>query len=230
MDLKQKIKNIKNSIVSVGILNGDQLNILGSGFCAINTQHIITASHLFNNFSPEQLEKLGCMVVSSETSVGLTHYEWFPAEIINKSPENDTAVLKLKDSDRKNLLKPLEIDFSEDVSEGQDVYFIGFPYAANLMKDGFGVTLIVNKGIISSVKRKGQAPNILDWFIVDAISNPGNSGCPLFDIESNKVIGLMSISFSKTSQVNPAFDIREPMHIAGSKPMFLVKEMLENIK
>lgn len=230
MDLKQKIKDIKNSVVAIGTLTGDQLNILGSGFCVQDDKHIMTAAHLIQNFSPEQLNNLGCMAVSADSEDLILKYTWFSVEVVSKSPENDMAILKLKTNAQKNLLKPLETSFSESIAEGQDVYFIGFPYAANLIKDGFGVSLIVNKAIISSVKRKGQKPNPLDWFIVDAISNPGNSGCPLIDLESNKVIGIMSISFRIPSQVNPALDIREPMHIAGAKPIFLGQEMLKNIK
>ena len=113
-----------------------------------------------------------------------------------------------------------------DINE--DVYFIGFPYAAQLINDGFGVTLVVNKSIISNIKRDGIDPqHPRNWFIIDAISNPGNSGCPLINIETNEVIGVMSISFRTPSQVIKELDIREPMHIAGAKPINLVKELLK---
>ncbi len=229
MNLKSDIKDVINSIVAVGTLNNGQLNILGSGFCVHSNQFILTTAHLIQNFSPDQLTNLGCMV-ASETEGHLLKYNWFNVEVQTKALENDMAILKLKPNTQPNLLKPLKIEFSESIVEGQDVYFIGFPYAVNLLKDGFGLTLIANKGIISSVKRKAQAPNPLDWFIVDAISNPGNSGCPLIDIESNKVIGVMSISFRIPSQVNPALDIREPMHIAGAKPISLSQTMLDGIE
>ena len=67
-----------------------------------------------------------------------------------------------------------------------------------------------------------------NWFLVDSISNPGNSGCPLVDIENNKVVGIMSLAFRTKSQV-PKYndlDIREPMHIAAAKPINLAKKLL----
>ena len=68
-----------------------------------------------------------------------------------------------------------------------------------------------------------------NWLIVDAISNPGNSGCPLISTESNKVIGVMTIAFRTQSRVIKELDIREPMHIAGAKPINLAKPLLDNL-
>ena len=118
---------------------------------------------------------------------------------------------------------------SDKVELGQDVYFIGFPYAAQLINDGFGITLVVNRGIISNIKRDGvDLEHKRNWLIIDAISNPGNSGCPVINSETNEVIGVMSISFRTPSKVQPNLDIREPMHIAGAKPINLVKKLLNN--
>ncbi len=229
MNLVENIKKVKNSIVAIGIKKGtDQINIIGSGFCVLDNSHILTASHLFQNFDEEQIKNIGCMVVNVDDGK-LISYSWKDLELVEKQIENDAAILKLKDN-KNTLLTPIEIDFSESTLEGSDVYYIGFPYAVNLIKEGLGMTLITNKGIISSIKRKGSESNPLDWYIVDGISNPGNSGCPLIDLNSNKVIGIMSISFSIKSQVNPNLDIREPMHIAGAKPILLCKDMLEKIK
>lgn len=227
MNLVKNIREIKNSIVAIGIkMQENQINIIGSGFCVIDNSHILTAAHLFQNLTDEQVKKnIGCMVANIDNDK-LVSYVWKDLELISKEVENDASLLRLKDASG-TLLKAVDIDFSESPSEGLDVYYIGFPYAANLLRDGFGVTLIVNRGIISSVKRKAVSPHPLDWYIVDAISNPGNSGCPLFDSSTNKVVGIMSISFRIQSQVNPALDIREPMHIAGAKPISLIKTMLE---
>ena len=80
---------------------------------------------------------------------------------------------------------------------------------------------------MSNIKRDGVNPeHKRNWFIVDAISNPGNSGCPLIDLETNKVIGVMTIAFSTKSRIQPDLDIREPMHIAGAKPINLAKALL----
>lgn len=223
MNLKDKIKSVKNSIVSVCLVQGNQVNVIGSGFCIIDKKHIATAAHLFQNLTPEQLNSLSCLVGTKEQN-GLVEYSLIKVKLLNRNVANDSAFLEITE-EKDNLLSPLNIDYSGDVEEGQEVYFIGFPYAVNLVREGFGITLITNKGIISSVKRTALPPNALDWFIVDAVSNPGNSGCPLVDLDTNKVIGIMSISFAIRSQVNPSLDIKETMHIAGAKPILLSQEM-----
>ena len=227
-NLKENIEKIHSSIVAIGFRPApNKVTIIGSGFSVSNDGKILSAAHLYKNLTAEQLDSLVCMAMT-ERDVS-EHYLWLPLSIIKKEDADDMALLQVKDYHR-TLLEPLELGDAESIQVGQEVYFIGFPYAALLMNDGFGVTLIVNKGIISGVKRKGLAQDPehpLDWFIVDAISNPGNSGCPLIDVETNKVIGVMSISFRTQSRVQPNLDIREPMHIAGAKPINLAKEMLK---
>ena len=224
-DLKEKISQIKDSVVAVGILiSENQLKIVGSGFSVSDNDHILTAGHLFKNLDAEQLKKIVCMIATDKKGP-LTGYSWVPVELVRKEEMSDTALLKIKSS-VKSYLKPLELGANIDINTGQEVYFIGFPYAAELIRDGLGVTQIVNKGIISAIKHRAAEPHLLDWFFVDSISNPGNSGCPLLDTDSNKVIGVMSISFRMQSKSNPTLDIREPMHIAGAKPIGIVKGLL----
>lgn len=221
MTLEGKIKEVKFSIAAIGILQpSDQVQIVGSAFSVDDNGGLLSAAHLFKNLKEETTENLAAMI--PEKNIGkLIRYRWTPIEVEKREDGDDLALLRLKNAG-KTLLKPLHLSNPKDleqVQEGQGVYFIGFPYATELIRDGFGVSLIVNSGIISSVKRKSAPPNLLDWFIVDAISNPGNSGCPLISIETNRVIGIMSIAFRRGSRVMPALDIREPMHIAGAKPV-----------
>jgi S1-C subfamily serine protease len=121
----------------------------------------------------------------------------------------------------------LELGDSYKVEVGDDIYFIGFPYAGNLMNEGWGITLIANRGMISNIKLDGGDPSHpRSFFIVDAVSNPGNSGCPLIDIAGNKVIGVMSVAFRIQSKVNQDLDIREPMHISGARPINFAKKFI----
>lgn len=227
MTLKDKIQAVRDSVVAIGVLlPPNRVNIIGSGFSVIDGNHLLTADHLFQNLTEQDIKNLACMVATNKKGP-LTGYSWLPIEIVRRENTVDAALLKIKNDTKTPLkLKPLEIGDDLEVQEGQEVYFTGYPYAANLMNDGFGVTLISNRGIISSVKYSGQEPYPLDWFFVDAISNPGNSGCPLFDFETNKIIGIMSISFRIQSKSIPTLDIREPMHIAGAKPIKIVKTTL----
>lgn len=225
--LTSKIKKIRASIVAIGFHpNPQQITIIGSGFSISSDGRILTAAHLYNQLNDEQKKNLKANVMIQQLEKDLEKYKWLPISLVKKDDKNDLAVFQLEDY-KNTLLEKLEFEDSEKAEIGQEVYFIGFPYAAQLMNEGFGVTLVVNRGIISNVKRDGTDPTRpRNWLIVDAISNPGNSGCPLIDERTNKVIGVMTIAFRTKSQTQPNLDIREPMHIAGAKPINLAKSLL----
>lgn len=227
-NLKDKIKKVKNSIVAIGFKpSPDKITIIGSGFAVSDDGKILSAAHLYKNLKPEHIPNLMGLVMEREEKDGLTHYKWLPLKLIKKEDKDDVALFQIEEYEN-TLLSKLELGDSERIEVGEDVYFVGFPYAAQLINDRFGVTLIVNKGIISNIKRDGVDPtHKRNWFIVDAISNPGNSGCPLIKVDTNEVIGIMAISFRTKSRTVTNLDIREPMHIAGAKPINLAKSFLE---
>jgi len=227
--LVSKIKEIRTSIIAIGFSPAPgQITITGSGFCISDDGKILTATHIYNQAPPQFQSGLMGMVMTKQEPGGLEFYTWLPLKLIKKEDKDDVAVFQVEDYE-KTLLKPLEFGDSDQVSVGEEAYFIGFPYAANLINDGLGITLLVSRTIISNIKHDGTiAARPRNWFIIDAISNLGNSGSPLIDIETNKVIGVMSIAFRMKSQV-PEYsklDIREPMHIAGAKPINLAKNVL----
>ncbi|MBI3337328.1 MAG: trypsin-like peptidase domain-containing protein [Candidatus Staskawiczbacteria bacterium] len=224
-NLQQNIKEVRKSVVAIGFNpSPNQITILGSGF--ICDGKIITVAHLLSKLNEEQIKNLKANVMVEQVGNDLERYQWMPIKECKKDMKNDLAVFEFES--KPENLKNLVLGNSENTEIGQDAYFIGFPYAAQLINDGFGVTLVVNKGIISNIKRDGTDPERKrNWFIIDAISNPGNSGCPVINAETNEVIGVMSISFRTPSQVVKELDIREPMHIAGAKPINLAKELLK---
>ncbi|OGI63842.1 hypothetical protein A3A95_00130 [Candidatus Nomurabacteria bacterium RIFCSPLOWO2_01_FULL_39_18] len=227
--LQQKIKEIRSSIVAVGYSPGqNQINISGSGFCISDDGKILTSAHVYNQTPPQFQNKMMAMVMNKQDPNGLEHYIWLSIFFIKKDDQTDVALFQIENY-QSTLLKKMELGDSEKVEVGEDTYFIGFPYAAQLIKDGMGITLVVNKAIVSNIKQDGVNPSHpRNFIIVDAISNPGNSGCPLIDIETNKVIGIMSVAFRIKSQVSEfeKLDIREPMHIAGARPINLAKSIL----
>lgn len=226
--LKDKIKYVRSSIVAIGFQpDPERITIIGSGF-SIGEGRIMTAAHLYNHLEEGPKEGLKANVMVEQGANDDEKYKWMDIQLVSKDDKHDVAILQFKDSESELLevleKNELELGDSDKIEVGQDTYFIGFPYAAALMNEGFGVTLVVNKGTISNVKRDGTDPTrAKNWFIVDAISNPGNSGCPLIDIETNQVIGVMTVAFRTKSKTFENLDIREPMHIAGARPINSVK-------
>src|SRR3989344_5004489 len=154
-NLQKNIKDVRQSVVAIGFNpNPDQITILGSGF--ISDGKIITCAHLLNNLGQEQIKNLKASVMVEQIDRDLEKYHWMPIKEFKKDTKNDLAVFEFEKTPEG--LKNLELGGSENVEIGQDIYFIGFPYAAQLMNDGFGVTLVVNKGMISNIKRDGTDP------------------------------------------------------------------------
>ena len=226
-NLRDLIKETRKSIIAIGFKPApNQVTINGSGFAVSDDGKILSAAHVYNQIPKEQVRNLVAGVMAEQKDKDFERYEWLPLELIKKNDKDDVCLYQLKDH-QKTLLRKMELDDSEKIEVGDEVYFIGFPYAAQLMNDGFGITLITNKGIITNIKRDGIDPaHPRNFIFVDAISNPGNSGCPLIDIKTNKVIGIMTIAFRTQSKVQPNLDIREPMHICAAKPINLAKNLL----
>jgi len=224
-NLQEKIKKVRQSVVAIGFNpNPQQITIVGSGFCVSDDGKILSAAHVYNHLNDDQRTNLKAMVMEKQLERDLESYKWIPIKLINKNDPDDLALFQLEEY-KNTLLKKLDLDDSDKTEIGEESYFIGFPYAAQLINDGFGITLVVNKGIVSNIKRDGiDASHKRNFIIVDAISNPGNSGCPLFNVETNKVTGVMTIAFRTQSKVQPILDIREPMHICAAKPINLAKE------
>lgn len=227
MNLSEKIREVEQSIVAIGFNPDPQrITIIGSGFSVSEDGKILTVAHVYNQTPEEQRNELKANVMIEKLSSGLKKYKWIPIKLIEKNDKNDIAIFQLE-SYEGTLAKKLKLGDSDKVQVGDEAYFIGFPYAAPLINEGFGITLIANKGIISNIKQDGVAEgNPRNLIMVDAISNPGNSGSPLMDVTSGKVIGMMSIVFGTKSQTHKDLDIREPMHIAGARPINLAKELL----
>lgn len=226
--LAKKIKNVRQSIIAVGFKPApNKVTIIGSGFSISSKGEILSAAHLYNQVKPEHRKKLVGLAMTKQEPDGLEKYAWLPLKLMKKNEKKDDMALFKIESHERTLLTPLELGNSDKVMVGQDVYFIGFPYAAKLMNEGFGISLIVNKSIICNIKVDGQDPKHPRNFIfLDTISNPGNSGSPLLDLKTNKVIGVMAITFRTQSKTQPKLDIREPMHICAAKPINLAKSLL----
>ncbi len=228
-DIRSKIKEVRRSVVGIAYRpSPEQVVILGSGFSVSADGGIITAAHIYNQIPKEHAPNLVAMTMSKEDIRGGEEYVWLPIKLVAKDDGNDIALFKVEGY-QDTLLKPLAMGDSDQVEVGDDIYFIGFPYAGNLMNEGWGITLIANRGMISNIKLSGADPSHpRNFFIIDAVATAGNSGSPLIEQATNKVVGVVSVAFRIQSQVNKGLDIREPMHISGARPINLAKRVIRS--
>lgn len=146
----------------------------GSGAIFDKSGLVLTNYHVIGD-----AEKLTIALTSEE--------KLYDAEIIGVDPENDLAVLKIKNPPANLSIIPFGT--SGNLKVGQKVYAIGNP---------FGLDRTLTSGIISGLGRpiKSQSGNVIEGAIqTDASINPGNSGGPLIDSTGNMIgINTMIIS------------------------------------
>lgn len=83
-------------------------------------------------------------------------------------------------------------DYSE-IDEGDEVAICGFPLGTHLKEELGTVSSSFTRGIISSIIPATGVPlQFLKGFQLDATATHGNSGGPVFLMESGKVIGVLT--------------------------------------
>ncbi|HET7572584.1 MAG TPA: trypsin-like peptidase domain-containing protein [Gaiellaceae bacterium] len=140
----------------------------GSGFVLDSDGNILTNQHVVANAN-------SIMVRFKDGSTA-------KAKLVGADEGTDIAVIKVDVAASK--LHPLALGSSAGVRPGQSVVAIGSPY---------GLTETMTAGIVSAIQRTITAPNqfsLSGAIQTDAAINHGNSGGPLIDATTGKVIGV----------------------------------------
>jgi S1-C subfamily serine protease len=114
------------------------------------------------------------------------------AELIGLQPENDLAVLKA--NSLPDDLEPATMRSTGDLSPGDEVIAVGFP---------FGIGPSVSGGVVSGLKREFRSPEgqkrLTNLIQFDAAANPGNSGGPLVTMDG-EVVGIVTAILNPNEQ------------------------------
>jgi S1-C subfamily serine protease len=151
------------------------------------------------------------------------------AELTTTDEEHDLALLSLPDG----RLPALDIGDSGRVREGELYAFTGYPIGMVL-----GLYPVTHRSIIAAISpnaipvhasrqlnikmlKKLETP--FDVFQLDATAYPGNSGSPLYDIDTGKVMGIINKVFVQGSKENA---ITHPSGISYAIPAEHIKRLL----
>ena len=161
----------------------------GSGFVLNKEGFIVTNNHVIANAQGIQ--------VSFAEGVDKNTYT---ADVVSTVPEEDLALLKLRNPDGK-LFPTVPMGTSSDLMIGEKVLAIGNPY---------GHTHTVSTGIISGLHRNVQiaSPRLSfnDLIQTDASINFGNSGGPLMNINGD-LIGINTAVNSQAENIGFAIPV-----------------------
>jgi hypothetical protein len=106
----------------------------------------------------------------------------------------DVAILKIAPIPKDGPLQPLRLSLA-DIREGQPVATSGYPHGSRMpMNDVASPTF--TSGIVSAVSPNAWAlPGDRTELVMDAMILGGNSGGPVFDVETGGVIGLVARNY-----------------------------------
>lgn len=198
------IDKIRPAVVAVGTVQQTRRPpalFRASGFAVANGQYVLTNAHVI----PDTLDIQQKEFLAVFTGRG-QRFEGRAATTVAMDREHDLALLKIEGAP----LPALGIDWSKRVREGQDIIFTGFPIGIVL-----GLYPVTHHGIIAALTpiaipppAAGQLdPNLIkrlqnpfEVFQLDATAYPGNSGSPLCDAATGRVIGVINSVFVKESK------------------------------
>ncbi len=230
-DLPTLITNIKPGVVGVGTTQHTRRpphSLKGTGFVVGDGSLVLTNEHVISkDLNEAKFEKL---VIFAGSGKNIRGHE---ALVIATDKKHDIALLRHKGP----KLPTLKIAGPELIPEGTRIAFTGFPIGAVL-----GLHPVTHTGIVSAVTPTAiPAPNsssltanqiraLRDPYMVyqlDATAYPGNSGSPMFDINSGLVVGIVNKVLVKMTKENLLSD---PSDITYAIPNVYLLEMIEKAK
>ena len=174
--------------------------IFGSGFCIDRERIVITCAHVFKAFRPAQPGATGPFRMMAPYAMfygGLrgTHLDMHPVGIYHVATVNgfDLAALKLtKHAAYPEGYPTLPIADYSELHEMMEIATCGFPLG-EVLQDQLGTfTSSFTKGMISSIlPAQGVELEHLRGFQLDLTATNGNSGGPVFSLQSGKVFGVL---------------------------------------
>ncbi len=232
MDIKKIINKNRNAVILVDLqMPGEgtqkKISIRGTGFIISEDGKFITNAHVYKQILENELQYMGVSVPAAIHEKKFMQYERYPIKLLKLDEENDIALMQIV-SDKK-FETVGEIGDSESVSEGEEVIYIGYPLAIEMLNMGFGITMTTNKCIISSIKRRG-VDGSLHFFLIDSHVNNGSSGSPVFSVETGKIIGIISAKISSKIPIPGGMVADIPANMGICRPIKYAIELIDKNK
>lgn len=228
--LARTIPLIKPSVVGVGSFlktRSPSVMFSGTGFAVGDGLSIITNAHVVPmTLDTAKMEELGVVVGSGQD------FRFRRARLVALDRAHDLAHLRLIDGPP---LAALALGDSRAVQEGQELALTGFPLGMVL-----GLNHVTHRATLSAItpivmpsisSRRLDARAItqlqrdpLKIFQLDGTAYPGNSGSPVYDVESGAVLGVLNMVFVKGLKETA---ITSPSGISYAIPARYVQELLQ---
>lgn len=223
---------VKPSVVAVGTYKETQnprFGFRGSGFAVGDGRLIVTNAHVLP--PPESTPDAPDAQLAIQIPLGHGRLEVRTATLLALDKDHDMALLRVGGSP----LPALQFADPASVRDGMAIGFIGFPIGGVL-----GYTPVTHHGIISAITAvaepaaaAGQLDNktimrlrrgSFDIYQLDATAYPGNSGGPVFDAASGKVVGVINMVLVKGTKESA---LSHPTGISYAVPAEYARRLIE---
>ncbi len=227
--LPEIIESVRGAVVAVGTLQQTRrppANFLATGFAVGDGRHVVTNAHVIPaSLNVRHKEQLA--VFSGRGR----EFQARRAVKVAVDLVHDLALLKIDGP----ALPALSLASSRGVREGQAIAFTGLPIGMVL-----GLYPVTHRGIVSVISpiaipvpsARDLDPNVIarlrnpyDVFQLDATAYPGNSGSPVYDAASGRVIGVVNAVFVKETKEKV---LESPSGITYAIPSEYVRALLKS--
>ena len=226
--LPDTIEHTLPSIVGVGTVQKTRrppAKLAGTGFVVGDGRHVITNAHVI----PEKIDTARLEYLAVFTGKG-QNPRVSQAVVVKQDKTHDLVLLRFEGAP----LPAMSLGESSRVRAGEEYVFTGFPLGII-----FGLYPVTHRGMVSSITPIALQANAasqldstqirhlrsrFDVFQLDATAYPGNSGSPLYDTETGKVVGIINMVFVKEGRENV---LAKPSGISYAIPSDYARQLLE---
>jgi S1-C subfamily serine protease len=231
-DLAALVVSSRPSVLPVGTydaLASPRFGFRGSGFVVGDGNLVVTNAHVLPDMKTTPTPQLAVLVAArGETAQGRR------ATLAGIDPAHDLALLRIEGPP----LPALTLADADSVREGMDVALMGYPIGGVL-----GYSTVTHRGIVASITRIAlpslAARNLdakaisrlrdgpFEVYQLDATAYPGNSGGPLLDAASGRVIGIVNMVLVKGSRESA---LSNPTGITYAIPVRHLHALLDEVQ
>lgn len=233
MKIPEIVEKYKQSIIFLAVNrpgenNQRKISIRGTGFIISEDGQFITCAHVYKQIPQDDLPFLEAAApIMFDSKTKMTTYKADKIKSLFTDEENDLILMKIGDY-QNGFVSVNAISDPEQVKEGDEIVFIGYPLATELLAMGFGITKSTNHGIISSVKRRGTDGS-LHFFMIDTHVNNGSSGSPVILKETGEVIGVASGKIGQNLTLPDGKEFNIPANMGICRPINYANELLKKV-
>ncbi len=225
--LPDTVESIRPSIVAIGTImptRSPKAQFMGTGFVVGDGRHVITNHHVIPKLLDHaRRETLAIFQGHGKQARGRK------ATVVATDKIHDLALLSISGKP----LPALKLGDSSSVREGELYAFTGFPIGMVL-----GLYPVTHRGIISAitpivipalnsrqleVKHIRRMQNPFNVFQLDATAYPGNSGSPLYSIDTGLVVGVVNSVLVKNTKESA---LTSPTGISYAIPIEYVRQLM----